>query len=43
MGFIYDTSLGAIHLIRSGLFDEDPDFKLIVPHVGAFSLISGDG
>ena len=34
MGFIYDTSLGAIRLIRSGLFDEDPDFKLIVPHVG---------
>jgi predicted TIM-barrel fold metal-dependent hydrolase len=34
MAFIYDTSLGAIRLIRSGLFDEEPDFKLIVPHVG---------
>ena len=34
MGFIYDTSLGAARLIRSGLFDEAPDLKLIVPHVG---------
>ena len=34
MAFIYDTSLGAVRLLRSGLFDEAPDFRLIVPHVG---------
>ena len=34
MGFIFDTSLGTARLIRSGIFDTEPDFKLIVPHVG---------
>ena len=34
MGFIYDTSLGAVRLLRSGLFDDEPDLQLIVPHVG---------
>jgi predicted TIM-barrel fold metal-dependent hydrolase len=34
MGFIYDTSLGAVRMLRSGLFDDSPDFRLIVPHVG---------
>ncbi len=34
MGFIYDTSLGTMRLITSGLFDQAPDLKLIVPHVG---------
>jgi predicted TIM-barrel fold metal-dependent hydrolase len=34
MGFIYDTSLGTVRLIQSGLFDQEPDLKLIVPHVG---------
>ncbi len=32
--FLYDTSLNTVRLIQSGLFDEAPDFTLIVPHVG---------
>ena len=34
MGFLYDTSLGTMRLIASGLFDLEPDLNLIVPHVG---------
>ncbi len=33
-GFIFDTSLATVRLIMSGLFDQAPDLKLIVPHVG---------
>ena len=34
MAYIYDTSLAAIRLIQSGLFDQEPGLKLIVPHIG---------
>lgn len=34
LGFIYDTSLATIRLIISGLFDQEPNLVLIVPHVG---------
>ena len=34
LGFMFDTSLAAMRLIQSGLFDEAPDLKLIVPHLG---------
>jgi predicted TIM-barrel fold metal-dependent hydrolase len=34
LGFPYDTSLNAVRLIRSGLFDELSDLKLIVAHAG---------
>lgn len=34
LGFPYDTSLNTLRLIQSGLFDETPDLKLIVAHVG---------
>lgn len=34
LGFMYDTGLATVRLIQSGLFDEAPDLKLIVPHVG---------
>ena len=34
LGFPYDTSLNILRLIQSGLFDETPDLKLIVAHVG---------
>ena len=34
LGFPYDTSLSAVRLIQSGLFDETPDLKLIVAHIG---------
>lgn len=34
LGFLYDTSLNAVRLIQSGIFDEAPALRLIVPHVG---------
>ena len=34
LGFMYDTTLNTIRLIESGLFDEEPNLKLIVPHLG---------
>lgn len=34
VGFPYDTSLNVLHLIQAGLFDESPDLKVIVAHVG---------
>ncbi|MCL0044504.1 amidohydrolase family protein [Dehalococcoidia bacterium] len=34
IGFIYDTSLSAVRLIMSGLFDQEPNLLLIVPHLG---------
>ena len=34
LGFPLDTSLSAVRLIQSGLFDETPDLKLIMAHVG---------
>lgn len=35
LGFLYDSSVNVVRLIQSGLFDEVPSLKLIVPHVGA--------
>ena len=34
LGLPYDTTLNVVRLIESGLFDETPDLKLIVAHVG---------
>jgi predicted TIM-barrel fold metal-dependent hydrolase len=34
LGFPFDTSLNAVRLIRSGIFDERPDLQVIVAHVG---------
>ena len=34
LGFPFDTSLNAVRLIRSGIFDQVPDMQLIVAHVG---------
>lgn len=34
LGFLYDTSLNALRLIESGVFDTAPDLNLIVPHIG---------
>jgi predicted TIM-barrel fold metal-dependent hydrolase len=36
MAFMFDTSLATIRMIMSGLFEEEPDLKLIVPHTGGF-------
>jgi len=34
LGFPFDTTLNTVRLIQSGLFDEAPDLKLVVAHVG---------
>jgi predicted TIM-barrel fold metal-dependent hydrolase len=34
LGFTFDTSLNTVRLIRSGVFDELPDLRVIVAHVG---------
>jgi predicted TIM-barrel fold metal-dependent hydrolase len=34
LGFPFDSSLNVVRLIRSGLFDEIPDLRLIVAHAG---------
>ncbi|HLG69732.1 MAG TPA: amidohydrolase family protein [Chloroflexota bacterium] len=34
LAFLFDTALNTLRLIESGLFDEVPDLKLIVPHIG---------
>lgn len=34
LGFMYDTSLATMRLFDSGLFDELPTLKFILPHVG---------
>ena len=34
IGFPFDCSLNVLRLIRSGLFDESPDIKVIVAHAG---------
>jgi predicted TIM-barrel fold metal-dependent hydrolase len=35
VGFIMETTLCALRLVLSGLYERHPDFKLVVPHVGA--------
>ena len=34
LGFPYDSSLNVLRLIQAGLFDESPDLKVVVAHVG---------
>jgi len=34
LGYVYDTSLAALRMILSGVFDAFPELKLIVPHAG---------
>jgi predicted TIM-barrel fold metal-dependent hydrolase len=36
MAFMFDTSLATVRMMMSGLFQELPDLKLIVPHTGGF-------
>ena len=36
MAFMFDTSLATMRLMMSGLFEEEPDLQLIVPHTGGF-------
>jgi aminocarboxymuconate-semialdehyde decarboxylase len=41
-GFIYDGAVATLKLANSGVFDENPDINLIVPHMGAFILAAWD-
>ena len=36
MAYMFDTSLAIVRLMMSGLFEEQPNLKLIVPHTGGF-------
>lgn len=36
MAFMFDTSVATVRLVMSGMFEEEPDLKLIVPHTGGF-------
>ena len=36
MAFMFDTALATARLVMSGIFQEYPDLKLIVPHTGGF-------
>jgi aminocarboxymuconate-semialdehyde decarboxylase len=35
VGFIVETTVCVLRLVLSGLYERHPDFKLLVPHVGA--------
>lgn len=35
VGFIAETTVCALRLVLDGLFERNPEFKLLVPHVGA--------
>ena len=37
-GFIYDGAVATLKLANSGVFEENPDINLIVPHMGAYLL-----
>ena len=36
MAFMFDTALTTVRLVMSGVFQEYPELKLIVPHTGGF-------
>ena len=36
MAFMFDTTLATVRMVMSGLFQEHPNLKLIVPHTGGF-------
>ena len=36
MAFMFDTTLATVRLVMSGVFQEYPNLKLIVPHTGGF-------
>ena len=42
MGYLLDTALGTLRLAHRGVFDENPELKLIVPHLGTFLLSAWD-
>jgi aminocarboxymuconate-semialdehyde decarboxylase len=41
-GFIYDGAVATLKLANAGVFEENPDINLIVPHMGAFIMAAWD-
>lgn len=35
LGFVFDTTVCTVRLVLDGLFERQPDLKLLLPHVGA--------
>lgn len=42
LGYLLDTALGALRLANRGVFEENPDLKLILPHLGTFVVSAWD-
>lgn len=42
LGFLLDTALGALRLAYRGVFEENRDLRLIVPHLGTYILPAWD-
>jgi aminocarboxymuconate-semialdehyde decarboxylase len=42
VGYLMDTALGALRLAYSGILDENPALKFIVPHLGTYLVSAWD-
>lgn len=42
IGYLLDTAAGALRLAYSGVLEENPDVKFIVPHLGTYLLSAWD-
>jgi predicted TIM-barrel fold metal-dependent hydrolase len=42
LGYLIDTALGTLRLAYRGVFEENPDLKFIVPHLGTFLISAWD-
>jgi aminocarboxymuconate-semialdehyde decarboxylase len=42
LGYLLDTALGTMRLAYKGVLDENPDLKVVVPHLGTFLVSAWD-
>ena len=42
LGYLLDTALATMRLAYRGVFDENPDLKFVVPHLGSYLLSAWD-
>jgi aminocarboxymuconate-semialdehyde decarboxylase len=42
VGYLLDSVLGTLRLVYAGVFDENPDLKFIVPHLGTYLVSAWD-
>jgi len=42
LGYLIDTALATLRLVYRGVFEENPDLKFIVPHLGTFLVSAWD-